>query len=86
MPPVRLKPAAPRSRVKHSFVVVMVGILTKHAGYFFMLMLSSADFFQNYIFFTNNSFRNSIKVSKYLDPDRGRWSVIPGLGPNCLQK
>ena len=41
--------------------------------------LSSADFF------LNNSFRNTIRVSKSLDPDQARHFVGPDLGPNFLQ-
>ena len=41
-----------------------------------MLLLSSADFFQNKLF-SNNSFRNTIRVSNGLDPDQGH---------NCLQR
>ena len=31
-------------------------------------------------------FRNTIKVSNSLDSDQAGRFVIPGLGPNCLQK
>ena len=37
-----------------------------------MLLLSSADFYQNQLFFLENSFRNTIKV-------------VGSLSPNCLQ-
>ena len=50
-----------------------------------MLLLLSADFFQNQLFH-KNSFRNTIRVSKGLDLDQNRHSVGPDLGPNCLQK
>ena len=50
------------------------------AGYFFMLLLLSADFFQN------NFCRNTIRVPNGLDPDQDRHSVGPDLGPNCLQR
>ena len=50
-----------------------------------MLLLSSADFFQNELF-SKNSFKNTIRVSKSLDPDQARYSVGPDLGPNCLQR
>ena len=33
-----------------------------------------------------NSFRNTIRVSNSLDPDRDRHSVSPDLGPNCFAK
>ena len=36
-------------------------------------------------FFSENSFRNAIRVSNSLDPDQDQHSVGPGLGPNCLQ-
>ena len=36
--------------------------------------------------FSKNSFGNTIRVSNGLDPDQGRHSVGPDLGPNCLQK
>ena len=29
---------------------------------------------------------NTIKVSNSLDPDQVRLSVVPYLGPNCLQR
>ena len=53
--------------------------LNLHAGCFFMLLLSSADFF-----FKINSFRSTIRVSSGLDPDQDRQNVGPDLGPNCL--
>ena len=49
----------------------------------FSCFLSSADFFQNQLFF-KNSFRNTIRVSNSLDPDQARHFVGPDLGPNCL--
>ena len=36
--------------------------------------------------FSKNSFRNTIIVSKWLDPDQARLFVGPDLGPNCLQR
>ena len=33
-----------------------------------------------------NSFRNTNRVSKDLDPDQDRHSIGPDLGPNCLQR
>ena len=56
-----------------------------HAGYFFMLLLSFADFFIN-IFFSKNSFKNNIRVSNCLDPDQDGHSFSPNLGPNCLYR
>ena len=47
-----------------------------------MLLLSSADIFQNKIL---NFFMNTIRVSKGFDPDQDRHSVGPDLGSNCLQ-
>ena len=46
--------------------------------------MSSADFFKFVLF--KNSFRNTIRVSKSLDPDQEWHSVVPVLGPNCLQR
>ena len=46
---------------------------SSHAELYFILLLSSADFFQNYISegFSKNSFRNTImRVSNSLDPDQ----------------
>ena len=45
-----------------------------HAGY---MILLSADFFQNFLFF-KNSFVNTIRVSNGLDPDQDRHFVSPG--------
>ena len=42
-----------------------------------MLLLSS---------FSKNYFRNTIRVSKGLDPDQERYFVRPDLGPSCLQR
>ena len=50
-----------------------------------MLLLLSADFFQNELF-QKNSFRNTIRVSNSLDLDQDRRSVGLDLGPNCLQR
>ena len=33
-----------------------------------------------------NSFGNTLRVSNGLDPDQDRHSVVPDLGPNCLQR
>ena len=35
---------------------------------------------------SNNSFRNTIKVSNDLDPDQGKHSVGTDLCSNCLQR
>ena len=34
--------------------------------------------------FFKNSFRNTVTLSNYLDPDQDRFSIGPDLGPNCL--
>ena len=47
-----------------------------------MLLLSSADFLK--IYFFENSFRNIIRVSNNLNPDKDGHSVGPDLGPNYL--
>ena len=36
--------------------------------------------------FSKNSFKNTIRVLKSLDPDQARHYVGPDLGPNCLQR
>ena len=46
-----------------------------YAGYFFMLLLPSADFFKINFFKKN-------RVSNSLDPDKDRHFVGPYLGPN----
>ena len=33
-----------------------------------------------------NYFRNTIRVSNSLDPDKAQHKVGPDLGPNCLQR
>ena len=38
------------------------------------------------LIFSQNSIRNTIRVSNGLDPDQDRHTVSPDLGPNCLQK
>ena len=50
-----------------------------HVKSFFML-LSSADFFQNKLFI-KKSFRNTVRLSKGLDPDQDQRD----LDPNHLQ-
>ena len=51
------------------------------AGRFYMLLMSSVNFFflKNYPF--QKYFRSTIRMSNGLDPDQGR----PGSGPNCWQ-
>ena len=53
---------------------------------FFILLLSSADFFSKSTFYKKKSFRNNIRVSNGLDPDQDWHSVGPDLGPTCLLK
>ena len=48
-----------------------------------MMILSYAEFFK--ITFSQNYFRNAIRVPNSLDPDQARRFVGPGLDPNCLQ-
>ena len=55
------------------------------SGYFFMLLLLSADFFSK-LTFSKNPFRNTSRVSNGFDPDQDRHTVGPDLGPNCLQR
>ena len=47
--------------------------------------MSFGDFFQN-LFSSQNSFRNTIRVSNSLDPDQDLHSVGPDLGPNHVQR
>ena len=49
-----------------------------------MLLLWSADLKK--ITFSNNSFKNTIKVSNSFVPDQNPHSIGPGLGSNCLQR
>ena len=62
-----------------------VFINSLHAGLFFMILLSSADLFSKFTF-SKHSFRNTIRESNSLDPDQDRHSVVPDLGPSCLQR
>ena len=55
------------------------------SGLFFMLLLSSVNFFFK-INFSKNSLRNTIRISNGLDLDQDRCSVGPELGSNCLQR
>ena len=48
-------------------------------------LLSSAEFFSKSTF-SNNSFRNTIRMSNLLDPDQARHYVRPDLDPKCLQR
>ena len=51
----------------------------------FMLLLSSAEFFQDK-HFQKKSFGNTIRVTNSLDPEQDRRFVGPDLGTNCLQR
>ena len=59
----------------------MINLL--NAEYFFRFLLSPA---RRDINFFKNSYRNTIRVSNGLYPDRNRRSVGTELGPNCLQR
>ena len=50
-----------------------------------MLLLSSAELFQNQLFQKILSGTLS-DLSNSLDPDQDRQNVGPDLGPNCLQR
>ena len=50
-----------------------------------MVLFSSAEFPQNYIF-KNKPPMTTTRVSNSLDPDQDRHSVGLHLGSNCLQK
>ena len=57
-----------------------------HAGLFFVILFSSADFFVKI-----NTFEKIIQeyhqsVSNSLDPDQARHFGGPDLDPNCLQR
>ena len=56
-------------------------------GNFFMLLLSSADFFFQIKTFPKMTLSGTlIRELNCLDPDQDRHYVGPGLGPNCLQR
>ena len=50
---------------------------------FFFSNLLPADSIQHKHFI--NTFLNTTRVSKSLDPDQARQNIGPDLGPNCLQ-
>ena len=54
--------------------------------FFFLLFLSSADFFFKTNFFSKYFLTNTMKVSSRLNPDQGRLSVGADRGLNCLQR
>ena len=68
----------------HCLLYSMTTKIDLHAGQFFMLLLSSADFFFKINFskdlFQERYMYQSVKLSEYKN------SVCPDLGPNCLQK
>ena len=49
-----------------------------------MLLLLSADIFQNYFF--QKKIQEHYQSVNSLDPDQDRHSVEPDLGPNSLQR
>ena len=51
---------------------------------FSMLLLSSADFFKNYLF--HKVLSGTQSEFQTMDSDQGRRSVDPDRGPNCLQR
>ena len=57
--------------------------ISLHAGKLFVLLLSSADFFQNQLF--QKILSGTLCESNCLDPDQDRHFVGPDLSPNCLQ-
>ena len=65
--------------VKSKLIFLFLNSL--HAGWFFMLLLSFDDFFQNDLFS-----KSSIRVSNSFDLDQAQQSVGPDLGPNWLQR
>ena len=71
---VRLEPAALQSRVKHSTTEPL-------RSHFCCCLLIFSK-----LTYSKNSFMNTIRVSKGLDPDQDRRSVCPDLDPNCLQR
>ena len=79
---VLLIPKKTTHHVLSENVTIVTLCLLGNFAYFFC-RLSSADFFFKIIFF-ENSFRNTIRMSKSLDPDQVRRSVGPDLGLNCL--
>ena len=48
-----------------------------------LITIETHFLFQNKLFKKN--FRNTIRVSNSMEPDQGRHSVGPDLGPDCLQ-
>ena len=51
----------------------------------FACSLPSSDIFSRSTV-SKNSFRDTIRVSKSLDPEQARCIVGPDLGPNILQR
>ena len=54
-----------------------------YTGYFFQAFVVICLFSK--LTFSKNTFTNTIRVSKSLDPDQARHFVGPDLGPNCFQ-
>ena len=50
-----------------------------------MLLLSSADLFSK-LTYSNNSFRNCIRLSKGLDSEQDRLCIFPDLGTKLFAK
>ena len=82
--PVRHQPATPWSRVKHSTTEPLRSQLTLLVIYFFMLLLSSANFFQSD--FPLIIFHEHYQNVKQFGSRSGPTSVGPDLDPNCLQR
>ena len=73
---VRLEPAAPQSRVCNNVKMPIVACS--------VIFHASVDVCC--LFFSKNSFRNTIRKSNSLDSDQDRHFVGPDLGTNCLQR
>ena len=65
------------------FTVYEMPLTLLHTGYFFMIYCHCLTFHNS---FSNNSFRNTFRVSNDLDPDQDRSFGGPDLVPNCLQR
>ena len=69
----------------HSFANVLY-LSFLHARELFMILFSSADFLQNYVFTNKPPGTATIGVSNSLDPDQDQHSFALHLGSNCLQE
>ena len=65
-----------------SFTTTLASLSLCQMGNFHTFVLS-ADFIKNY--FLKKKFRNTIRVSKSLDPIQARQNIGSDLGPNFLQ-